>query len=345
MPALTLADLAKLLGAELRGEETCSITGIASLQSATSSQISFLDNPRYAKYLATTQAAAVILSKQHANDCSCPTLIMENPYLGYAKVASLFEQKPNLPVGIHPTVVVGEGCEIHPSASVGAYCVIGDKVKIGANVVINPGCSIGERCFIGDACHLWSNVVLYHGVNLGQRVILHSGVVVGSDGFGNAQSAQGWHKVPQLGGVIIGNDVEIGANTTVDRGALEDTIIEDGVKLDNQIQIGHNVHIGMYTAIAGCVAIAGSTKIGKRCLIGGGACIAGHLDIADNVVITGMTGIPNSITEPGVYSGGVPPLPNRAWRKNAILFCRLDELNRRVRQLEKMLVENTTQTA
>lgn len=334
MPVFTLAELATLLGAELRGTETCEISGIASLQSATDKHISFLDNSRYAKYLATTHAAAVILAKQHANECSKPVLIMDNPYLGYAKVAGLFEQKPQSIVGIHPTAIIGENCEIHPSASVGAYCVIGNNVKIGANVVIHAGCRIGDNSVLGDACYLWANVVLYHQVNLGQRVVLHSGVVIGSDGFGNAQSAQGWHKVPQLGGVRIGDDVEIGANTTVDRGALDDTVIEDGVKLDNQIQIGHNVHIGMHTAIAGCVAIAGSTKIGKRCLIGGGACIAGHLDIGDNIVITGMTGIPNSISEPGIYSGGVPPLPNRMWRKNAVLFCRLEELNRRVKQLE-----------
>jgi UDP-3-O-[3-hydroxymyristoyl] glucosamine N-acyltransferase len=339
MPVFTLAELAKILNVELQGIASTEITGIAALQSATPNQISFLDNPRYAKYLDTTQAAAVILAKQYVELCPRSTLITDNPYLAYAKVASLFAQKPIVTQGIHPSAVIGEGCEIHASASIGAHCVLGNNVKICANAVIQPGCVIGENCTIGEESYLWAKVVLYHQVKIGARVILHSGVVLGSDGFGNAQSNQGWQKVPQLGGVIIGNDVEIGANTTVDRGALDNTIIEDGVKLDNQIQVGHNVVIGKHTAIAGCVAIAGSTKIGKYCLIGGGACIAGHLDIADNVVITGMTGIPNSISEPGIYSGGVPPLPNKAWRKNAILFCRLDELNRRIKQLESKIVE------
>ncbi len=334
----TLAKISTLIGAQLQGDPECVITGVASLDEATTGQLSFLDNPRYRKHLATTNAAAIILSPSELAGCAINALVMENPYFGYAKAAALFEQRPAVVPGIHPSAVIGADCKIDASVSIGPFCSIGAGVVIEKGAVIGPHCVIGDRVHIGSDSHLWANVTLYHAVIIGARAIIHSGVVIGSDGFGFANDKGVWHKIPQLGTVRIGNDVEIGANTTIDRGALNDTVIGNNVKLDNQVQIGHNVRIGDHTAVAGCVGIAGSTTVGKYCLIGGGSCINGHIDITDQVIITGMTGISHSISEPGVYSSAAPMQLNREWRKNSVRMRHLDDMARRLQKLEKLIL-------
>lgn len=331
----TLAQIAAYIGADLKGNPDCLISAIAPLQQAEEGQISFLDNKSYRKYLAGTKASAVILSENNITDCSANLLVMQNPYLGYAKTAELFEINAKSHMGIHPSAVIAENCEISSEVSIGAHCVIGKNSIIENGVVIGAGCVIGENTQIGAHSELKANVTLYHGTKIGQRVIIHSGVVIGSDGFGFANDKGIWYKIPQLGNVRIGNDVEIGANTTIDRGALNDTQIDDGVKLDNQIQVGHNVHIGAHTIIAGCVAIAGSVTIGKYCMIGGAAVIAGHLKIADKVIITGMSGVANSIREPGIYSAGTVIQKHKSWLKNSVRITQLDDMARRLHKLEK----------
>lgn len=339
----TLAQLATILNAELQGDAACEISGIATLQNAQAGHIAFLDNIRYRKYLLNTQASAVILAPSHLKDCKTNALILNNPYLGYAKIAALFEPQSAKFLGVHPTAVVGEGCEIHPTASIGPLCVLGANVRIGENVVIAAGCMIADRSTIDAGTHLFPRVTIYHDVKIGQRVIIHSGAVIGSDGFGFAQDKGIWKKVPQLGTVIIGNDVEIGANTSIDRGAIEDTILQEGVKIDNLVQIGHNVFIGAHTAIAGCVGIAGSAKIGKHCAIGGGACINGHISIADGVMITGASAVAQSITQPGVYSSAVIlPQPLPTWKKTLIRLQQLDNMMHRLQEFEKNANKVTT---
>jgi UDP-3-O-[3-hydroxymyristoyl] glucosamine N-acyltransferase len=334
----TLAELASHLNAELRGNASCEITGIAPLSKAQMGQITFLTDTRHEKFLASTQASAVIIDAKYAQAqpvSHANVLIMKNPALGYAKTAALFDRKSPVSSGVHPTAIIGQNCQIHPSAFIATHCIIGDNVTIGEHSHIYPNTTIGDNSIIGSHCQIWSNVSIYHQVSIGNRNIIHSGAVIGSDGFGMVNDNGTWHKIPQLGGVRTGDDVEIGANTTIDRGALEDTVIENGVKLDNLIQVAHNVHIGAHTVIAACSAIAGSTHIGKYCMFGGAVCINGHIEIADNVILTATTAVSSSITEPGVYSSGVPPQPNQAWRKNAVRFMQLDDLARRVRKLEK----------
>lgn len=338
----TLDEIAKHLNAEYRGDANCVISGIASLQNAQAGHITFLEKSSYKKYLTDTQASAVILSAENAEFCKVNSLITSNPYLAYAKVAALFEKKQTHLPGIHPTAIIGENCQIDPTASIGPYCVIKENTVIAANSIIGAHCDIGCRSQIGINCRLYPRVTLYADVKMGENVIVHSGVVIGSDGFGNAQDRGQWHKVPHLGGVLIGNNVEIGANTTIDRGALGNTIIGDGVKLDNQIQIGHNVKIGDHTAIAGCVGIAGSAVIGKYCMIGGNAGVNGHIEITDRVLITGMTQVTKSINTPGIYSSGTGMMKNNEWHRSVVRFRHLDELAMRIQRLEKLLSEKET---
>lgn len=315
-----LSELARDLDVEIRGDAECFITGVAPINQAKAGHISFLSNSQYRKYLSETAASAVIVSKADAELCKTTAVICDNPYYIYSKMAGYFDQRPNPTPGIHPTAVIGAHCQIHPTASIGAHCTIGECVIIGEHTVLDAGVSI------------------YHGVSLGKRCRISSGVVIGSDGFGFANHKGAWHKVPQMGGVEIGDDVEIGANTTIDRGAVDNTVIEDGVKLDNLIQVGHNVRIGAHTVIAGCVGIAGSTIIGKYCMIGGAANFAGHLSVADKVIITGMTAVTKSIREPGMYSSGiVGAVPNHEFLKNNARFHRLENLIERVKVLEAAL--------
>lgn len=317
-----LSDLVQGLLVEIQGDPDCVITGVAPLHQAESGNISFLSNAQYRKYLSASAASAVIVTKADAVLCKNVAVICDNPYYIYSQVAGFFDQRPATVPGIHPTAVIGADCQIDPSASIGPHCTIGDGVKIGANTVLDAGVSI------------------YHRVTIGKRCRIASGVVIGSDGFGFANQKGTWHKVPQVGGVEVGDDVDIGANTTIDRGAVDNTVIEDGVKLDNLIQVGHNVRIGAHTVIAGCVGIAGSTNIGKYCMIGGAANFAGHLSVADKVIITGMTAVTKSIREPGMYSSGiVGAVPNQEFLKNNARFHRLENLIERVKVLEAALKE------
>ncbi len=334
---LSLAELAERIGARLEGDPQARVRGVAPLDRAGPAQVSFLANPRYRGRLRHTRAAAVILRAEERPACPVGALVADDPYLAFARAATLFAPAPPARAGIHPAAAVAPGAEVHPRAWIGPGAVVEAGARVAAGAWIGPGCVLEEGAVVGEGTRLVANVTLCHGVRVGRRCLLHPGVVVGSDGFGFARAGERWEKVPQLGSVVIGDDVEIGANTTIDRGALDDTIIEDGVKLDNQIQVAHNVVIGAHTAIAGCVGIAGSARIGRGCMIGGGAGIAGHIEIADGTVITAMSLVSHSIREPGVYSSGVPLQANREWRRNAARFAQLDRLARRLRRLERRL--------
>ena len=326
----TTASLAERFGLRLHGDGHQVVTGVGTLASATAGQLSFLANPRYRGQLTTTMASVVVLREDELAHCPAIALVAPDPYVAFARIAALFEAQPARTAGLHPTAVVADDAIIHPSASIGPHASIGARSRIGAGVLIGPGCVIGDDCEVGDDCTLVARVTLVTRVRLGQRVLIHPGAVLGADGFGIAMDHGHWIKVPQLGGVVIADDCEIGANTTIDRGALGDTVLEEDVRLDNQIQVGHNVRIGAHTAMAGCSAVAGSAIIGKHCLIGGGAGILGHLEVCDRVVITAMTLVTHSIQEPGEYSSGTPLMDNRSWRKSAARFKQLDSLARRL---------------
>lgn len=336
--SFTLAEIADHIGAILVADNAEQpVSGIGTLEGANSAQVTFLANPSYHKQLATTNAAAVILHPDLQSQCPVAALVIDNPYIGFAKLSQLFDNLPQQTSGIHPTAVVAESAEIPAGTSIGANAVIGEYVQLGKNSRIGPGCIIGEHSIIGENCLLHANVVFYHDVVVGNNCIFHSGSVLGADGFGFAPDAGKWQKIAQLGGVRIGNNVEIGANTTVDRGALGHTQIGNDVKLDDQIMIAHNVVIGDGCAIAATSGIAGSTKLGKNCTISGGVGISGHLEITDGVHITAMTLVSKSITEAGAYSSGTAMMPASDWRKSATRFRQLDDLARRLKKLEKKL--------
>ncbi|MBI5429015.1 MAG: UDP-3-O-(3-hydroxymyristoyl)glucosamine N-acyltransferase [Nitrosomonadales bacterium] len=332
-----LSEIAARLGGRVLGDAGVRISQVATLEAAQPDQISFLTNSKYRAQLADTRAGALILAEADADVSGLPRIVSDNPYAYFARVSALLNPLPEVKPGIHPGAVIGAGASIDATASIAATAVIGDGAKIGAHSVIGEGCCIGANTVIGSHARLYPRVVVYHGCVIGDNLIAHSGAVIGSDGFGIAMDAGRWIKIPQIGRVVIGNDVEIGANTTIDRGALSDTVIEDGVKMDNQIQIAHNVHIGAHTAIAGCVGIAGSTTIGKYCRIGGSAGILGHLQIADHVEIAAFTLIGKSIREAGSYAGIFPFSRAEDWRKNSVHLRHLDELAGRVKALEKQL--------
>lgn len=332
-----LGDLARHLKAEPVGDANCSIERIATLANAGKGDITFFANRRYKTLLQSTKASAVIISSDDRPLLNTNGLVVDDPYVGYAKIAQLLYPVTTELQGIHPTSSIEPDSNIAKSAGVGAHCVIGRGVTIGERSYIRAGSVIEDGVTIGDDCQVAANVTICKHVVIGDRAILHPGVVIGSDGFGLANEDGRWLKIPQIGTVRIGNDVEVGANTTIDRGALDDTIIEDGVKLDNQIQIAHNVKVGAHTAIAACAAIAGSTRIGQYCQIGGKAGIVGHVAIADHVHITAMSLVTNSISKPGVYSSGSPLQTNQQWQKSAVRIKQLDELARRVKVLEQQL--------
>jgi UDP-3-O-[3-hydroxymyristoyl] glucosamine N-acyltransferase len=338
---ITLGHLAEFLGATLRGPADKEITGLATLQEAGAGQVSFLANPQYRKFLANTHAAAVLLKPADAEGYAGDALLIADPYLAYARISHLFDPKPKAAAGIHPTAVVADDAVVDPSASVGAYVVIESGARIAAGVTLGAHCFIGARSVIGEGGWLAPRVTLYHDVRIGQRVVIQSGAVLGGEGFGFANEKGVWQKIAQIGGVAIGDDVEIGVNTAIDRGAMDDTRIGNGVKLDNQIQIAHNVQVGDHTAMAACVGISGSAKIGKHCMLAGGVGLVGHIEICDGVFITGMTMVTHSITEPGSYSSGTAMQPAAEWRKSAARLRKLDDMARRLQQLEK-LVEAVT---
>ncbi len=334
---ITLAGIVERLGGELVGDGGIAVRQVATVEKALPDTITFLANERYLPHLKSTTAGAVIVGEALRGALVIPYIVAANPYSYFARVSALLNPEPEAAPGfhpsavIHPTAVIGEGVEIGPCA------VIEEGVVIAAHVRIGAGCYIGAHSSIGEHGHLYANVTIYKQCSIGVRTIIHSGVVIGADGFGIAMDEGRWLKIPQIGGVSIGDDVEIGANTTIDRGAIEDTVIEDGVKLDNQIQIAHNVHIGAHTAIAACVGIAGSSRVGRYCRIGGASGIAGHLSISDQVEISAHTLVTKSITEPGTYTGAYPFEVNRDWRRNAASLRNLAELTERVRALEKAL--------
>jgi len=332
---MTLGQLAEALGATLKGPEALQITGLATLQEAGPGQLSFLANPQYRKYLDNCQAGAVLLKAADAESFAGNALIVADPYQSYARISHLFDPKPKAVAGIHPSAVVAEDAQVDASASIGPFAVIESGAHIEADVCIGAHCFIGARCVVGEGGWLAPRVTLYHDVVIGKRVVIQSGAVIGGEGFGFANEKGIWRKIAQIGGVTIGDDVEIGVNTAVDRGALSDTRIGDGVKLDNQIQIAHNVQIGDHTAMAACVGISGSTRIGKHCMLAGGVGLVGHIDICDNVFVSGMTMVTRSITEPGSYSSGTAMQPLADWRKSAARIRQLDDMAKRLQQLEK----------
>ena len=313
---LTLGQIASRLGGRVAGNAETLVAQVGSLEHATAQQITFFSDPKLKAKLAATRAGAVIVDARSEALTSLPRIVCDKPYVYFARVSQLFNPVTRQAIGVHPSAVVAPGA------------------RLGARVSIGPGCVIGEGVQIGDDTCLYPRVVVYPGCTLGARVVVHAGVVIGSDGFGIADDGGRWVKIPQIGGVRVGDDVEIGANCTIDRGALQDTVIEEGVKLDNLIQIGHNVRIGAHTAIAACVGIAGSTDIGKHCMIGGAAMIGGHLKIADKVTISGGTAVPSSILEPGTYTALFPIEEKGAWARTAVLVRRLGELAERVKALE-----------
>ena len=332
---MTLGQLAEALGASLKGPEALEITGLATLQEAGKGQLSFLANKQYRKFLDDSTASAVLLKAEDAEGFDGNALIVPDPYLAYARISHLFDPKPKAVAGVHPSAVVADDAQVDASASIGPFAVIESGARIGANVTVGAHCFIGARCVIGEGGWLAPRVTLYHDVSIGKRVVIQSGAVIGGEGFGFANEKGIWRKIAQIGGVTLGDDVEIGVNTAVDRGALSDTRIGDGVKLDNQIQIAHNVQVGDHTAMAACVGISGSTKIGKHCMIAGGVGMVGHIDVCDNVFVSGMTMVTRSITEPGGYSSGTAMQPLADWRKSAARIRQLDEMAKRLGQLEK----------
>jgi UDP-3-O-[3-hydroxymyristoyl] glucosamine N-acyltransferase len=339
MMTITLGKIASHVGAELHGDPDTEINGLATLQSAKSGHISFLSNRKYCRYLRQTEASAVIITREDLDECPVSALVVDDTYLTYASVVSLFHPgTENIP-GIHPSALVSPSAKIDSSVTIGANVVIEDNSVIESGSFIDSGCVIKSDVTIGSETHLYPNTVVCHSVSIGNRVILHPGVVIGSDGFGLANNKGIWNKIPQIGTVIIGDDVEIGANTTIDRGALENTIIEQGVKIDNLVQIAHNVHIGAHTAIAGCAGVAGSTTIGKHCMIGGMTAIGGHIEIVDNVVISGNSAVGNSIKSPGEYSSGIPATEAKLWRRIVARIRNLDELGRKITKLEEEITQ------
>jgi len=319
----TLGELAERIGARVTGDPSTQIIGVCSLELPKPGCISFLTQPRYRKHLENTSAAAVIIRQTDQEYCSVSALVCDNPYVAYARITALFDKQGNSNNTVDETAVIDPSSTIGEGVSIGAHSVIGAGVKIG------------------DGTRIYPNVTIYHDCLIGRNVTIHSGAVIGSDGFGFANEAGRWIKIYQLGRVVVGDDVEIGANTSIDRGAIEDTVIGNNVIIDNQVQIAHNVRIGDHTAIAGCVGIAGSAVIGKHCALGGGAGILGHLEIVDGVTVTAMSLVTNSIKEPGVYSAGTPLEPKSHWQKNYVRFKQLDDMARRLKMLENELKQLT----
>ena len=329
-PAFTAADLAERFSLQLHGDGSVPVRGVATLANAGPGQLAFLANPRYRPQLAASAAAVVVLRADDVASAPGTALVAKDPYVAFARISALFERVPAREPGIHPSAAIDPTAEVSADAHVGPFVSIGARSKVGPGCVIGPGCTIGEDCTLDAGCELQARVTLVARVRLGRRVRILPGAVLGAAGFGLAMDAGRWINVPQLGGVVVGDDCEIGANTCIDRGALDDTMLDEDVRIDNLVQIGHNVRVGAHTAIAGSAAVAGSARIGRYCLIGGGAGVVGHLEIADKVTITARSLVTHTIREPGEYSSGTPLTDNRTWRKNAARFKQLDALARRV---------------
>jgi len=332
----SLQEIADYLGAELRGDPACRIKGLNTLEHAAKSELTFLASKAYEHFLSTTKASAVIVEERLADKLTCNALVMANPYVGYARITAWFDNSLDTVKGVHPTAIVADSAVLAEGVAIGPHVTIGERVRVGADVSIGPGVSIGNDSVIGSACRLNSNVSIYHGVSIGRNVVIHANTVIGADGFGFANDGGKWVKIHQLGGVEIGDNVEIGACTTIDRGALGNTVIEDGVILDNHVQIAHNVRIGENTAMAAYAGIAGSTTIGKNCVFAGQAGAVGHITVGDGVVVMSRCTISKSTSKAGSYSSGLLMYETPVWRKNAVRFGQLDDMARRLRKLEKV---------
>ncbi|WP_108652050.1 UDP-3-O-(3-hydroxymyristoyl)glucosamine N-acyltransferase [Dongshaea marina] len=338
--AISLQELADKLGAQLHGDGSREITQVAGLNRAGSSDLSFITSRKFREQLAQSEAAAVLLTEGDLPFCQTNALVVANPYVAYAKASQLLDTAPAIADGIHPTAVVaddvilGADVNIGANAVVEAGCVLGDRVSIGAGTVV------GHNVTLGEGVKLYPNVTLYHGVSVGRMTSIHSGSVIGADGFGNANERGEWVKIIQSGSVRIGERVEIGSCTTIDRGAVDDTVIADNVVIDNQCQIAHNVEIGYGTAIAGGTIMAGSLKVGKYCMIGGASVFNGHMEICDHVNITGMAMVMRPITEPGTYSSGIPLQTNQQWRRTAARVLKIEEMHKRLNQLAKQVEQD-----
>ncbi|MBS9962001.1 UDP-3-O-(3-hydroxymyristoyl)glucosamine N-acyltransferase [Vibrio alginolyticus] len=337
MKTLTLAELATITGGELFGDESLVVSRVAPMDKAQEGDVTFMSNPKYAKHLSECQATVVMVKAEHKDQCVGNALVVSDPYVAFARVVQAMDTTPKPADDIAPSAVIAADVKMGENVTIGANAVIETGVELGDNVSVGAGCFIGKNAKLGNNTKLWANVTIYHEVSLGDDCLVQSGTVIGSDGFGYANDKGEWIKIPQLGSVRIGNRVEIGACTTIDRGALEDTIIEDNVILDNQLQIAHNVQIGYGTVMPGGTIVAGSTKIGKYCQIGGASVLNGHITIADGVAITGMGMVMRSIEEKGLYSSGIPLQTNREWRKTATRVHRIDEMNKRLKAVEKQL--------
>ena len=331
----TLAEIAATLRLRLIGDDQCEIHGVGSLKRATPGQLSFLSNHAYIGQLPETKASAVIVEKGFADLCQTNVLLSDNPYVSFAQSTALFKTSQNLNDGIHDSAVIDKTAVVDKSVCIGPNVIVEADALIASGSVIGANSYVGEGAVIGKNCHLNNNVTIYHQVKLGESVIIHSGAVVGADGFGFAFNEEKYVKIYQLGSVLIGNNVEIGACTTIDRGTLEDTIIGEGVKIDNQVQIGHNCKVGKHSVICGCTGISGSVSIGEYCMFGGASGAVGHISITDKVQVSAMSLVSESITEPGVYSSGTWHMKTSAWKRNNIRFKQLDSISKRVRELEK----------
>lgn len=334
----SLSELSARFGLGLRGDGDLLIDGVGTLMNGGPSRVTFLANRAYKKELPNTSAGAVILKEEDCNLCPTNCLVADDPYLSFARVANLFDPRPAGTPGIHPSAVVAETARLGGDISIGANAVIGDGCVLGDGCTIGPGTVLEPECELGEGCRLYANVSLGFAVKLGKRVIVHPGAVIGADGFGIAFAGDHWEKVPQIGGVEIGDDCEIGANSCIDRGAVENTVLEEDVRLDNFVQIAHNVRVGAHSAFAGRAGVAGSSKIGRYCMIAGGAGISGHLEIADRTTIAAATAVFRSITEPGTtWSAQMPGRPMRDWQRNYARLLKLDQLAKTVKKLEKQL--------
>ncbi|HEY3787152.1 MAG TPA: UDP-3-O-(3-hydroxymyristoyl)glucosamine N-acyltransferase [Steroidobacteraceae bacterium] len=332
--AVTLGELAVRFGCELRGDPDTVIERVGTLLNADRRSVAFLAEDRNRRELAGTQAAGVVLDRAAADACPTAALVCDNPRATFARIAALLHPTDPVTPGVHPSAIVSPAARVDPSAQVGARAVIGERVIIGPRVYVGPNCIIEHDAVLAEDVRLVAGVTLCHRVRIGARTVIQPGAVIGADGFGFTPERGRWVKVPQVGSVSVGADVEIGANTTIDRGAIEDTVIEEGAKLDNQIQIGHNVRIGAHSVIAGCTGISGSTSIGRHCIIGGAVGIAGHLTICDGVTITGFAMVSRSLTEPGVYSSGIPIEESKVWRRQVARYRKLETYEKRLKRLE-----------
>ncbi|OTQ73905.1 MULTISPECIES: UDP-3-O-(3-hydroxymyristoyl)glucosamine N-acyltransferase [unclassified Gilliamella] len=342
MFAFRLKQLAEQLGATLYGDGELIITGVASMKSAKQGQITFLSDKKFENNLSTCGATAVVITEDSLKYWNGAALVAKDPYLCYAKLAQILDTTPLPAEDIADSAIIATTAQLGKNVSIGPNAVIESGAILGDNCCIGAGCFIGKDTVIGAGTKLWANISIYHNCVIGENCLIQSGTVIGADGFGYANDKGKWIKIPQLGRVVIGNNVEIGASTTIDRGALDDTVIGNGVIIDNQCQIAHNDVIGDHTAVAGGVIMAGSLKIGRHCLIGGASVINGHMEICDQVTVTGMGMVMRPITEPGVYSSGIPLQQNKVWRKTASLVLHIDEMNKRLKALEKKQLNIST---